>query len=141
MRRDADARVASNGPSRLPRDRRCGAAARPGHSGHRDEHADDARELRDADRAEPEAVEPQRFDREAADRVETDVGEEERPRARGEPRAQPSDEQQKDREVPERLVEERRVKVLELGVAEGTVFGRDVELPRQGGWTAEGFLV
>src|SRR5882724_1097214 len=127
--------------SRSARGRRRGAAARPGHSGHRDEHADDARELRHADGAEPEAVEPERLDGEAADRVEAHVREEERPRARAEPRAQPPDEQQKDREVPQRLVEEGRVEVLVLGVAERTVLGRDVELPRQIGRTAEGFIV
>src|SRR5437879_1773550 len=86
----------SNGPtptgppppsSCAARGRRGGAAARPGHSGHRHEHADDARELRHADRAEPEAVEPEHLDGEAPDRVETDVCEEQRPRARPEPRA------------------------------------------------------
>ena len=58
-----------------------------------------------------------------------------------EPRAQDSDEQQEDREVPDRLVEEGRVEVLELGVAERAVLRRDVELPRQIGRAAEGFLV
>src|SRR2546425_6115773 len=128
-------------PFRLPRGWRCRAAVRPGDPGHRDQHADDARDLWDTERAEPEAVESERLDGEAADRVEADVGEEQRPRARGKPRTQPSDEQQKDPEVPERLVEEGRVKVLELGVAERTVLRRDGELPRQVGRTTEGLLV
>src|SRR5207247_7063682 len=53
-----------------------GAAARPREADHRYEDADDARDLRHAERAQPEAVQPQGFDREATDRIETDVGEE-----------------------------------------------------------------
>src|SRR6266850_3539460 len=128
-------------PSSSAGDRRSGTAVRPRHPDHRDEHTYDARELGNAERAEPEAVEAECLDREAADRVETDVGEEQRTRAPTEPRTQPPDQHQKDREVPERLVEKRRVKELVLGVAEGTMLRRDVELPRQIGGPAEGFLV
>src|SRR5437879_1886756 len=99
--------------SRSAGGRRCrGAATRPGHARDGDEHADDARQLRDTDRAEPEAVQPQGLDGETADRVETDVREEQSARPMPEPRAQNSDEQQEDREVPDRLVEEGRVEVL-----------------------------
>src|SRR5436309_3537348 len=139
---------------RQPRDRRAarprrsaggrrfgGAAARPGHSRHRDEDADHARELRHADRAEPEAVQPERLDGEAADRVKADVREEEGAGARPQARAQQTDEQQEDDEIPQRLVEEGRMEVLELGVAERAVLGRDVELPRQIGRPPEGLFV
>src|SRR5215510_15107157 len=128
-------------PSRSAGDRRGGTAVGPRHPDDCDEHAGDARELGNAERAEPEAVEAERLDREAADRVETDVGEEEGTRAAAEPRAQPPDQHQEHREVPDRLVEKRRVEVLVLGVAEGTMLRRDIELPGQIGRPAEGFLV
>src|SRR3989442_4477190 len=73
-------------------ERRC-AAARPGHARHGDDDAEHARELRHAVGAEPEAVEPERLDREATDRVEADVAEEERARAAGESRAEPGGEE------------------------------------------------
>src|SRR5207249_51872 len=83
---------------------RC-AAARPGHARHGDDDAEHARELRHAVGAEPEAVEPERLDREATDRVEADVAEEERARAAGESRAEPGGEEPEHHEVPDRLVE------------------------------------
>src|SRR5215468_5046777 len=67
--------------------RRGGTAVRPRHPDERDEHTHDARELGNAERAEPEAVEAERLDREAADRVETDVGKEQGARTPSEPRA------------------------------------------------------
>src|SRR5437773_4368553 len=117
------------------------ATARPGRARHGDDDAEHARELRHAVRAEPEAVEPERFDREAADRVEADVVEEERARADGEPRAEPGDEEAEHHEVPDRLVEKRRVEVLVLAEAEWSVLRRDVELPRQVGGPPERLLV
>src|SRR4029453_17744724 len=105
-------------PSRSAGDRRSGAAVRPRHPDDRDEHTHDARELGNAERAEPEAVEAERLDPEAADRVETDVGKEQGARTAAEPRAQPADQHQEDDEVPDRLVEKRRVEVLRPGVAE-----------------------
>src|SRR3989449_265186 len=110
---------------------RGGATAHPGHARHGNDDAEHARELRHAVGAEPEAVEPKRFDREAANRVEADVGKEERARAAGESRAEHADEEPEHHEVPERLVQEGRVEILVLAEAERAVWGRDVELPRQ----------
>src|SRR5215813_14068205 len=73
--------------SRSAGNRRGGTAVRPRHPDERDEHTHDARELGNAERAEPEAVEAERLDREAADRVETDVGKEQGARTPAEPRA------------------------------------------------------
>src|SRR5438128_1782170 len=101
---------------------RRGATAHPGHARHGNDDAEHARELRHAVIAEPEAVEPERLDRETADRVEADVGEEERARAAGEPRAEPADEKAEHHEVPDRLVEKRRVEVLVLAEAERPVW-------------------
>src|SRR5262249_36307440 len=81
------------------------------------------------------------LDSEAADRVEADVREEQRAWPLPESRAQQADQQQEHREVPQRLVEERRVEEVELRVAERAMLGRDVELPRQIGRSAEGFFV
>src|SRR5438128_2230977 len=120
---------------------RRGATAHPGHARHGNDDAEHARELRHAVGAEPEAVEPKRFDREAADRVEADVGEEERARAAGESRAEHADEEPEHHEVPERLVEEGRVEKLVLAEAEWAVRGRDVELPEQVRRLPEGLLV
>src|SRR5438034_69693 len=78
---------------------------------------------------------------EATDRVEADVAEEERAGAAGESRAEPGDEKPEHHEVPDRLVEEGRVEVLVLAVAELAVRRRDVELPRQVRRTAVGLLV
>src|SRR4029450_3367514 len=107
----------------------------------REGHTNAARGWGTAGRAEPEAVEAERLDREAADRVETDVGKEQGTRAAAEPRAQPADQHQEDDEVPDRLVEKRRVEELVLRVAQGTMLRRDVELPRQIGRPAKGLLV
>src|SRR5438034_9417611 len=111
-------------------ERRC-AAARPGHARHRDDDSEHARELRHAVGAEPEAVEPERLDGEATDRVEADVAEEERAGAAGEARAEPGDEKPEHEEVPDRRVEEGQVQALVPAVAELAVRRRDVELPRQ----------
>src|SRR2546426_11848602 len=92
-------------------------------------------------RSEPEAVEPQRLDGEAPDRVEADVAEEERARVLAQRRAQPPDQRDEDGEVPDRLVQERRVEVLELAEARRPMRGRDVELPRHVGRPAERLLV
>src|SRR5712692_744243 len=117
------------------------AAVEPGQTGHGDGHADDARELRDAEGAEPEAVQPDRFDREAPDRVEADVAEEQRPRTVPETRAEHQHEEQEHEQVPQRLVEERRMEEVGLREARRPVRRRDVELPRQGGRPAERLFV
>src|SRR5262249_57822523 len=67
--------------------------------------------------------------------------EEEGTRTAPEPGAQQAHQQEERREVPERLVEERRMEVVELRVAERAMLGRDVELPRQIGRPPEGFFV
>src|SRR3990167_661155 len=66
---------------------RRGAAAGPGHAGHGDGDAEQARELRHAQRPEPEAVEAEWLDDEPSDRVEPHVAEEERARPRESGRA------------------------------------------------------
>src|SRR5712692_8240988 len=97
------------------------AAPRPREPHDGDEDAGDARELGDAEGAQPEAVEPQPLDREPAQGVEAEVAEEERARPPAQARAQPGDEERENEEVPDRLVEERRVEVVVLGEAERPV--------------------
>src|SRR5206468_3325994 len=138
VRRDApevrtDLLDAHRPPRGSARRHRRGAMPRPREADHGHEHAEHARELRHAKVAEPEAVEPQRLDGEAPDRVEADVAEEERARVLAQRRAQPADQRDEDGEVPDRLVQERRVEVLELPEARRPMRGRDVELPRHVG--------
>src|SRR5712692_8262012 len=118
-----------------------GSAEHPGEADHGDGETDHARDLRDAEVAEPEAVEAERFDGESADGVEADVAEEQRAGMPPEPRAEQQDEDQEDTEVPERLVEEGGVEVLVLLEAERPLRRRDVELPWQIRGAAEGLLV
>src|SRR3989442_356507 len=121
--------------------RRTRPAIRPGDADERHDHAGQARELRDAELSHPEAVETERLDREASDRVEPDIGEEERARMLAQPRPQPGDQHHEDGEVPHRLIEKRRVEVLELAEPGRPVRGRDVELPGQVRRPPEGLLV
>jgi len=83
-----------------------GSAEHPGEADHGDGETDHARDLRDAEVAEPEAVEAERFDGKSADGIEADVAEEQRAGIPPEPRAEQQDEDQEDSEVPERLIEE-----------------------------------
>src|SRR6185503_14559395 len=117
------------------------AAMEPSETGDRDGEPGQARELGHPERAEPEAVQAQGLDREAPDRVEPDVAEEQGPRALAESGAKHLDEHDEDHEIPQRLVEERGVEELELGVALRAMRRRDVELPRQRGGAAERLLV
>src|SRR5262249_10332808 len=107
----------------------CRAMSCPGQPDHGDDHAEHARELWHAEIADPEAVEPKGLDRETPDRVEADVAKEERAGILTQPWPKPRHERHEDGEVPQRLVEERRVEVLELPEAGRTVRRRDVELP------------
>src|SRR6266581_1283815 len=124
--------------------RRPAATAGPREPDQRDTDADEARELGHAEAAEIEAVESQLLDGEAADGVEADVREEQPARARREARPEPEDEHPEDGEVPQRLVEERRVEIverLEVHRARRARVPRDVELPGQVGRTPERLLV
>src|SRR2546428_610795 len=118
-----------------------GGVKRALHEAHAAVDVEPARGLRHAVGAGPEAVEPERLDREATDRVEADVAEEERARAAGESRAEPGGEEPEHHEVPDRLVEEGRVEVLVLAEAERAVWRRDVELPRKIRRSAERLFV
>src|SRR4029434_8243038 len=55
--------------------------------------------------------------------------------------AEHEDQEEENAEVPERLVQERRMEEIFLRVHEGTVRRGDVELPGQGGGGTKGLLV
>src|SRR5262249_42628978 len=116
-------------------------AVGPGDADEGDDHTGQAGELRDTELAHPEAVETERLDGEAPDRIEPDVREEKRARVLAQPRPQPRHEQQENGEIPQRLVEKGRMEVLELAEPRRPVSGRDVELPGQVRRPPEGFLV
>src|SRR6185369_2780817 len=94
-----------------------GAPSRPGQADDGDEHTEQAGQLGHAERPQPEAVEADRLDGEPSDRVEADIGEEQRARLIAQTRPQPDDQEAEDEQVPYRLVEERRVEEVELRVA------------------------
>ena len=73
-----------------------GSAEHPGEADHGDGETDHARDLRDAEVAEPEAVEAERFDGESADGIEADVAEEQRAGMPPEPRAEQQDDQREE---------------------------------------------
>src|SRR6185436_20745527 len=68
-----------------------GAPSRPGQADDGDEHTEQAGQLGHAEGPQPEAVEADRLDGESSDRVEADVGEEQRARLLAQTRAQPED--------------------------------------------------
>src|SRR5574337_21286 len=145
--REVVSRVALGIAPEVPRKTKCtalgwtGAFEEKWHEHEGQDDPDPARQLGDPDRAEHEAVGPEPLDDEPPDGVEPDVDPEE---ARGRafhPVSERPDEQGEHQEVPERLVEERRVEELLLGVEERAVGRRDVELPRERGRRAERFLV
>src|SRR5262252_4567277 len=67
-----------------------------------------ARELGDAERPEPGAVEPQRLDAQTSHRVKPDIPEEQPARPIVPARSQPPREHRKHAEIPQRFVEEGR---------------------------------
>ncbi len=94
-----------------------------------------------ADGAEHQRVRAQRLGEEPPERIEADVGEEQRARRARQAIAKSPQQEREDRRVPQRLVEKRRVEVLGLRVLDRAVGGRDVELPRKRGRRAERLLV
>src|SRR5262249_40212822 len=100
------------------------APAHPDEAGDGKQDTCDARELRDAERAQPVAVEAQRLDRESPHRVEPDIPEEEPARSIMPARPQPPREQREHGEVPQRFVEEGRMEALDGLVGERAMLGR-----------------
>src|SRR6266496_1218832 len=79
--------------------------SRPGRAPEREGHADDAGDLGDPNGPEHERVRAESLGDEAADRVEPEVGQEQRARRPLEPLAEEADEEDEDQKVPQRLVE------------------------------------
>ena len=106
------------GPGGERRTHAGGGRAPPGPGEADDRHGDagEARELGDAEARDPEAVQAQALDREAAHRVEADIPEDEGAGLVAIARPQPAHEGEEDGEVPEGLVQERRVEVLGIRV-------------------------
>jgi hypothetical protein len=98
-----------------------GPAEEQGYADQREDHADHARELGDAKGTEHESVRAEGFGHEAAHGVEPEVSEEEGAGGPLEAPAKHEEEKEKDDEVPDRLVEERRMEILVLGKLDGPV--------------------
>src|ERR687898_787515 len=94
----------------------------------------------DADQ-ERRRVDPQRLDPGASQRVAGDVEGEQPTGATAGVASLPPDEQSRQGQVPQRLVQERRVERLGVEVSRRTVVGVDLQAPRQAGGTAEELLV
>src|SRR5881296_2289361 len=96
-----------------------GPAEEHGHADQREQDPDHAGELGDANGTEHEGVRAESFGHEAAHGIETEVGEEEGAGSALEAPAKHEVEEQEDDEVPDRLVEERRMEILVLGKLDG----------------------
>src|SRR5205809_2878885 len=112
----------------LPRNVKCtasGGGASPaeehGHADQGEEHSDHARELGDPNGTEHEGVRAESFGHEAAHGIQAQIREEEGAGSVLEALAKHEVEKQEDDEVPDRLVEERRMEVLVLGELDGPV--------------------
>src|ERR1700675_2857015 len=146
--RDVVSRFRPGRAPELPRKTKCtasggdaGPAQKQRDAHERQRHADDAGQLRHAERPEHERVGSESLGDETADRVEPEVGQEQRARRPLEPVPEDADQDNEDDEVPHRFVEERRVEELILDVLDGPVRHRNVEPPRQVRRRAEGLLV
>src|SRR5574342_279939 len=107
----------------------------------RERHTNDAGQLRHPNGPEHERIGAEGLGDEPADGVEPDVSQEQGARRPFERVATETDEDNENEEVPRRLVEERRVKELNLGELDGAVRRRYVQPPRQIRGRAERLLV